>query len=459
MDPVSQTLAQQTSGSAEGQGFGQFFVEGARLRQNRDQLNLASRRVAIEERQDKREQQKFDLMLPLLTKQQELTNTNLGIEATARQLQLDATTRLNAALPEIFQLQAEMMEKGPDDTGVREKLLDLSKRYGTAFAPGTPGGNLWLQAESAPMFESRMKRIIDAESKLKESGLYLRSSGTKGDIDIGVRNDELQRERLDLQRERLLLERRRLQLSGDAQGLRQVDLELKALEQGFKVEGLGNTSVGTSDATTPDATSAPSATTTPTTPTTPPAAAPPRQVTITPVERPPTTGTATDLQKKNVAADLALQKLDTLKDTIQQNPDAFGVRGVGGEIWETLRGQVDPNLDPRVSNARETAGLAFVELADSLRTDSGNMSLYEQKRLKELGDTRSWSEYPARALGKAETIEKAIVARKLRLVKTLNGKVDDSLLRRISKPELGPLLANGLLTAEDAIRYYRLLKE
>lgn len=183
-----------------------------------------------------------------------------------------------------------------------------------------------------------------------------------------------------------------------------------------------------------------------------PAAAP----AINRIERPPTAAVVTQLQKDNNAADSALTRLDVLERTIKANPDAFGVVGIGKELWESVAGQLNPTSDARVSRAREEAGLTFVELADSLRTDTGNMSLYEQRRLAELGDTRQWRDHPARALAKAETIRGMVVAKKLRTLNKLRATPEDSLLQLIPDKEVAPLLRSGLLSAADAVRWHRL---
>jgi hypothetical protein len=83
------------------------------------------------------------------------------------------------------------------------------------------------------------------------------------------------------------------------------------------------------------------------------------------------------------------------------------------------------------------------------------MSLYEQQRLKELGDTRSWRDYPARALAKAETIKEMIIAKKLRTMKALRQPPSDAMLLQIPSSELAGLIRSGLLTKEDAERRYK----
>jgi hypothetical protein len=331
----------------------------------------------------------------------------------------------------------------------------LAKRYNKAFSTG-PGAELLQMFDAAVMWDARLKRVLDAEAKLKPSGLYPRSVDEKGQIDIGIRTDVLRREEMDLRRQALAIQKQRAELAGDNAALRSIDLQLQALDSGYDVSGILPATRQSQPQQQPSASSGNVDTEAGVaTPQTAPASTPSSPATIRRVERPPTQAVVTQLQKENLATDTALDRLTKLETTIRSNPDAFGAVGIGKEIWESLAGQVNPSLDPRISRAREEAGLTFVEIADSLRTDSGNMSLYEQQRLKELGDTRSWRDYPARALAKAETIKEMIIAKKLRTMKALRQPPSDAMLLQIPSSELAGLIRSGLLTKEDAERRYK----
>jgi hypothetical protein len=452
MDPVSQVLAQQHSGSAEGQGFGQFYAQGRQLAQQDEQLSLSKQRLRLEEAQEQRLTREADALLPLRKQMLATQAVNLGIGAVTSIQKAQALAEMNAALPEIYQLQSEIMmsPKGGSDPTLRDRAYGLAKRYSRAFING-PGAELLQQVDAAPMWDARLKRVLEAEEKLKQSGLYPRSIDNKGQIDIGLRTDDIRREELSLRREDLRIKRERALQAGDNATLRAIDLQLKGLEAGYDVSGMlpareqpapAQTGSVDTEAMVGNAT---------------PQGAAPAQPQAAPrrVERQPTQAVVTQLQKDSLAADTALDRLTNLESTIRANPDAFGVVGIGKEQLESVLGQINPNLDARISKARHEAGLTFVEIADSLRTDTGNMSLYEQQRLKELGDTRQWRDYPARALSKAETIKKMVLAKKLRALKALSSKPNEALLLQIPSSEWQGLLRSGLLTREDIERAYQ----
>jgi hypothetical protein len=277
-------------------------------------------------------------------------------------------------------------------------------------------------------------------------------------------------ERLSISRQELELRKNAAILRGDEQELRAIDLQIKALERGYKIDNIPQR--------TPSAPQPSGSQSTPVTPppsgrsgfepmapmVVPPQAdalspstvSPPRP-TFTPVERPLTPAVVGQLQKEDIAADSALAQLNNLEEVIRRNPDAFGVVGIGQEVLEVIKGQLNPSSDPRISNARQQAGLAFVEMADSLRTDTGNMSRYEQERLKELGDTRSWRDFPERALGKAGAIKKMVIGKKLRILKRLKAQPDDQLLRSInSLGDIAGLVSSGLIDRKTAERWHAL---
>jgi hypothetical protein len=452
MDPVSQVLAQQHSGSAEGQGFGQFYAQGRQLAQQDEQLSLSKQRLRLEEAQEQRLTREADALLPLRKQMLATQAVNLGIGAVTSIQKAQALAEMNAALPEIYQLQSEIMmsPKGGSDPTLRDRAYGLAKRYSRAFING-PGAELLQQVDAAPMWDARLKRVLEAEEKLKQSGLYPRSIDNKGQIDIGLRTDDIRREEIGLRKQALEIQRRRAELAGDNAGLRAIDLQLKGLEAGYDVSGMlpareqpapaqtGNVDTEAMVGSATPQSAAPAQ----------PEAAPRR------VERPLTQANVTLRQRESMAADTALDRLNTLEATIQSNPDAFGVEGIKNEFIEDVLGQFNPNLDPRIAKAREEAGLTFVEIADSLRTDEGNMSLYEQQRLRELGDMRTWRSHPASALGKTKIIKKMVIAKKLRALRDLKGRPSEELLLQIPSSEWQGMLRSKLLTREDIERAYQ----
>lgn len=451
MDPVLQVFQQQQGGSAGGEGFGNFFTAGR-------QLNLAQQRIDLERKADSRMQREQDTLLPIKAKLLQYDALNRGIEMGALLTDADVTSEMNAFLPKVNDLMVKFMRspKGFSDEVLINEYQSLYSQNPWAFAAGN-GAKIKQGMDAQLMQRDNWIKVLEHDKQLQERGLFLRSFNPKtGDIDIGIRDDEIRKQRAQNELRRLELEEARLMQSGDRNALAAIRLRKDALLSGIEIEGMptpGFNQGAPSGAPQPSAL-APDALQ-PSTAQPAPQAAPP--ITLRQVERPATTTTTTTLQKQNIAADQALQKLDTLTETIRATPEAFGLRGVGGELVETIRGQFDPNTDPKISNAREQAGLAFVELADSLRTDTGNMSRYEQERLKELGDTRTWKDYPARALGKAETIRKAVVAKKLRILKSLKGTPDDQLLRSISTlGDLAGLYSSGLIDEETAKRWHDL---
>lgn len=181
MDPVSQVLAQQQSGSAGGQGFGQFFVAG-------QQHGLARERLKLEQKQEERLQKRDDMLLPLQASLIGAQVANLGVEAVINTQKAQITTAINAALPEINELNMQFMA-APDgfaNEELRKKTAVLAKKYFLAFGPDTPGGNLLMGIKAAAMFEQQMqqmdqvfKRLQPGESMSLPGGMRFDKDATK----------------------------------------------------------------------------------------------------------------------------------------------------------------------------------------------------------------------------------------------------------------------------------------
>ena len=162
MDPVQQTLAQQNSGSANGEGFGQFFVEGRRQ-------GLMKRQLDLQEKQEERLQERQDMLLPLEAQQNRLQNANLGIAAVSNLRKGIVETQINAAGPELLQLQIDfarapdgfMNEKGYED------FKNIIRRYPALMQEGMPGAKIANQIMGARLNEARLDQTIKQFKKFK----------------------------------------------------------------------------------------------------------------------------------------------------------------------------------------------------------------------------------------------------------------------------------------------------
>src|SRR5688572_13400490 len=98
MDPVTQTLAQQNSGSAGGQGFGQFFVAGQQNARQKEQLNLARR-------QEDRLAERQRTLLPYEEAVMGMQVITAGQTAEFNRMKLANQVQQNNAMPEIMALE------------------------------------------------------------------------------------------------------------------------------------------------------------------------------------------------------------------------------------------------------------------------------------------------------------------------------------------------------------------
>lgn len=170
-----------------------------------------------------------------------------------------------------------------------------------------------------------------------------------------------------------------------------------------------------------------------------------------------TTETRTDVEKQSRAADIGLMELDKARKAVESTPQAFGVKGIVGEKVEQVRSQFGSTKTP-ITEARHQAAVTFVNIAKSLRVDSGNMSRYELNQLESIGDITGWESTPDIALTKVANLENALIAKQLRTGKSTNKRVDESLLRRIKSSEVAGLVRENLLSVEDAVRWHQLKK-
>lgn len=171
MDPVTQTLAQQQSGSAGGQGFAQFFVEGRRHAQNQQQLNLSQRRLELEEQQQQRLDRRDSLLLPIEANMMQAQVAGMGIQA---QLELEKTMsnlHMNAALPDIYQLEQAFArsQEGFGDRELIDATMTMARKFPRAFAPGMPGGDLLVNIRSVPMLQQQFRQVEEALKRFGEA--------------------------------------------------------------------------------------------------------------------------------------------------------------------------------------------------------------------------------------------------------------------------------------------------
>lgn len=173
MDPITQMFQQQQGASAEGQGFGQFFVEGVRSGQEQQKINLSKRRLELEEQQQ-------SALLSLQQKAAQLQNQNTGIEIQSKLAQIENFNQQNSAMPAIYQLQidAARSEQGYGDPEIINRAAMMMSQYPKAFASG-PGAEVRQSLKADPMFKSEIKNIIEMQSKLSEAGLQVQQYNPK----------------------------------------------------------------------------------------------------------------------------------------------------------------------------------------------------------------------------------------------------------------------------------------
>lgn len=344
-------------------------------------------------------------------------------------------------------------------TSVKQMQVAIAKQQGTIAAdmvrrnydPLKPEDHkpYWMEVEEENLIKETSLLGKDASGLLKledydEFGNLL--PGVKGRIkkDAPASQTLLSRERIEgnkleaakirssansiLADRRMTIAEKGLQLRELGFSLREAEDAIKAAELGYKIEG------GPVLPSNPDG------------------------VKLTPIERPATTATTTKLQGQSLDGARAISALDDSIKTIQNNPEAFGLRGAVGQVVEKVKGQLNPNdpMDTPISNARQKASIAFADIAKSLRTDSGNMSKYELTKLEQAGSILDWSESPQIALMKQKNLLAVVIGQQLRNLKARNAPVDDTLLKKIDPSEVIGLGQEGLLTEDELRRWHRM---
>lgn len=244
MDPVTQTLAQQQSGSAEGQGFGQFYLQGKQLGQEQQRINLSKQRLDLERVQEARAKRHDDLIDPLHANLLGAQATSMGAEAYINVTKAANYAYANAHLAEIFELENTYLKspKGFLDPEGYAAMSQLSAKDSRLFAEGTPGAQLRTRVYGAIMQQqdlaNKLPMLAKANEQLAKSGLYLRGFNTSGP-EFGVRPDtSLQLQRLAIQKKNVELGILRAKNTGNQELMRQLVIMRDNIDKGYLMEGM-----------------------------------------------------------------------------------------------------------------------------------------------------------------------------------------------------------------------------
>jgi hypothetical protein len=181
MDPVTQTLAQQQSGSAGGQGFGQFFVAGQQNARQKEQLNLARR-------QEDRLAERQRTLLPYEKALMGMQVIDAGLTAHSNRLKLENQIISNQGLPEILALENFFMESpnGYKDADGIAAYKQLYSKYPQAFSEGAVGHALRMRVQAPVMFDAEMDRLEKARQRFPN---LQRLDPKSGEITLSPRYD------------------------------------------------------------------------------------------------------------------------------------------------------------------------------------------------------------------------------------------------------------------------------
>lgn len=422
---VEQIFMQAQAGSAQGQGFSDYFAQGAQLGQRRQQLDMQKQQLAAELAQ-----------LPL------------------KQTLLRQDAEMNA-----IRIQ-DVLEQRQRRIGNEVQLMDLNKNVARSFteAGGPEDAQVMLFESlknnpnliSDPRF-IELRKMVDTSLEAKKALIEARNqrAGMEGLGGVTIVTDPLTKEQKTYVREsantiapfqktdptkpqsnlgRLFADRNAAFKAGRTDEVAAFDKKI-ALEQAEKGFSLTTNPDGTVSATYGSAKGGDL-----------------------------TTATQTRLQQESSTN---LEAINTLHDAIQgirSTPYAIGVRGKIGTMIEQAKGQINPDqpIETPISDVRQKAAIAFSRVAPALRVDSGNMSRYELNKLEQAGDVLGIEESPQTAERKLLNLQSVVVARQLRLLKTQGKPVPDDVLRQVQGEEIAGLIQAGLLTREEATRLYQL---
>jgi len=433
MDPVQQTLAQQNSGTANGEGFGQFFVEGRRQ-------GLMRRQIEGQEKQEERLQQRQDMLLPLEAQQNRLQNANLGIAAVSNLRKGIAETQVNAALPEILQLQIDYA-RAPDgfkNDQLYERAKNLAVRFPMAFREDMEGGKLMGQVQAAwfqqAQWDRNIQRFKDLEQQTGRRIQTINPSTGQFTFSNTVPGTLSSTGKLMADREALVEEGRRL---GNMSKVVEFDR--------MHAEDLARANTLTKITTDPKT----------------------GQV-ITEISRggsgsssgsggDVTTATQTKLESAFAESESALGGITKLRQTIANNPNAWGARGAGMDLVESALGTFDPQRESPNKVARLEANALFTQMVGPFKVDSGQMTNYERQKLEAVANVVDLGGNQRFATDKLNILEDLAVAKILRTARDLKKPVPNNALLLVEESEVVPLMRDGLLTEADAARRFSLI--
>lgn len=425
MDPVSQIFAQSGAGGASGQGFGQFFAEGVQSGQRQQQLNLATRRQQFEEQQS-------SMLMPLQMEATRLQNEQTGIQVQMLFKQQQQQNAALAKLPELIDIQRRfsLSPQGYADS----ELLDAAQtifRQAPTLTEHSVGKEILGSAAAAPKLDTAFSAIIQANKRLQGTGLYVQRLDERGRPVLGETNRAAVPDKLEIADEMSRLQSLIANPNTPPTVKQQAENQLANIQAQMGASSMEVLDPQTGNIIMRQTTGRQ------------PAAA----------TGGPTPANLTEINKQLMSSDTALHELDRAEQAIRTQPSAFGVRGVANELLEVGRGVIDPNTPAPVTDARNEAGIMFTKIAESLRVDSGNMSLYERRQLEKVGDITSWRDNPRAALDKVTNVRNAIVGKELRLLQEKGAKPKDALLRRIPASEVPALVDSGLIDQETLLRW------
>jgi hypothetical protein len=442
MDPVQQVLAQQQSGSAEGQGFAQFAVEGMRLGQQQQQLNLANRRLKMEEEQH----QQRSMLVPLQQQMMGAQVANLGIQVETAKLQQLALTQQNAAMPELLSLQLRFSQS-PDGYMDQQGLQDFTRlmmKYPIAFAGGV-GADIRDNITAAPKIKMGMERIMQMNKQLAGSGMAVGGMDPK----TGMPNDFI---KVDQNlpapvKEGQHLAQLRQQIANEPDPARKQQLEME-------LEEIRNASAGSNETMTiTDADG--------------------KKITIArgrgaAAPGDTTTTTLSKAQQGLAEAQGAIAELNTLEQTLR--PEDVGVAGVVGEqIFDIYLPQLgfDTADVKRMDNRTKIQSLAQGLMRDV--SDDERFTENDRKFIQEMLVKPTMGESYPKAMSKLTTIKSIIAKRALIQAKQTGASNPTWAINAIVPSDfehafLGGLLDDegllkardlGKLTKEQALQLYR----
>jgi hypothetical protein len=155
MDMIQQIFAQAQAGSAQGEGFGQFAVQGAHLGQNQQRLNMAQREQ--------------DMLLPLRIKEMQANNLLLQFKAQEVDRMMTQRVQNEGAYQQLAQMLDERITAGEVATPeTATALMAHMARYPGLMQDPRSQGLLKLYNDSMEMTLRLKQQVGQAPSSVKE---------------------------------------------------------------------------------------------------------------------------------------------------------------------------------------------------------------------------------------------------------------------------------------------------